>query len=93
MAHLKLTMFIVSMQYFHKIDDKIIKCLQNGLLVTGKCLVSRQCILALTVCAIEMQDAMMKLLPEILANLSKISAIVPLAIPKLEFLSRMYFCL
>lgn len=67
---------------------KIINCLQNGLVsVSGKTSVLRQCILSLTICAVEMQDAMTKCLPETLLSLSKISATVPLSIPKLEFLS------
>jgi hypothetical protein len=37
-----------------------------------------------------MKDAMYKLLPEVLLNLSKISATVHIAIPILEFLSSKY---
>lgn len=48
---------------------------------------ARQCVFALTLCVLEMQDAMVKLLPEVLLNLSKISATVHIAIPILEFLS------
>jgi tuberous sclerosis protein 2 len=62
--------------------------LQNGLvLVSGKTSVLRQCILSLTICAMEMQEAMTKSLPETLLSLSKISATIALSIPKLEFLS------
>jgi tuberous sclerosis protein 2 len=42
---------------------------------------------ALTACILEMADSMYKLLPEVLLNLSKISATVHIAIPVLEFLS------
>jgi len=66
--------------------------LQNGLvLVSGKTSVLRQCILSLTICAMEMQEAMTKSLPETLLSLSKISATVPLSIPKLEFLSSIQY--
>ncbi|CAG2101678.1 unnamed protein product [Medioppia subpectinata] len=66
----------------------IIKYLQNGLvLVSGRTSVLRQNILSLTICAVEMQEAMTKCLPDTLLSLSKISATVPLSIPKLEFLS------
>jgi len=62
---------------------KIVKCLQKGL--ASRC--CRICILALTVCSLEMKDTMHKLLPEVLLNLSKISPKVNIAIPVLEFLS------
>lgn len=51
---------------------------------------ARQCVMALTSCTLEMKDAMVKLLPEVLLNLSKISATVYIAIPILEFLSSEY---
>jgi tuberous sclerosis protein 2 len=62
---------------------KIVKCLQKGLV--SKC--CRICILALTICTLEMKDTMHKSLPEVLLNLSKISPKVNIAIPVLEFLS------
>lgn len=52
---------------------------------------ARQCVMALTICTLEMRDAMVKLLPEVLLNLSKISATVLIAIPILEFLSSKLF--
>nr|CAD7441251.1 unnamed protein product [Timema bartmani] len=64
-------------------QQRLIKCLEFGLV--SRC--SRQCVMALTICALEMKDAMYKLLPEVLLNLSKISATVHIAIPLLEFLS------
>ncbi|XP_063234483.1 tuberin isoform X2 [Bacillus rossius redtenbacheri] len=64
-------------------QQRLIKCLEFGLV--SRC--ARQCIVALTICALEMRDAMFKLLPEVLLNLSKISATVHIAIPLLEFLS------
>lgn len=48
---------------------------------------SHQCITALTTCVLEMQEVMVKLLPEVLLDLSKISATVHIAVPVLEFLS------
>ncbi|KAF5285874.1 hypothetical protein FQA39_LY04335 [Lamprigera yunnana] len=48
---------------------------------------SKQCITALTICTLEMKEVMVKLLPEVLLDLSKISATVYIAIPVLEFLS------
>ncbi|KAJ9583770.1 hypothetical protein L9F63_021894, partial [Diploptera punctata] len=65
------------------LQQRLIKCLEFGLV--SRC--SRQCVMALTTCTLEMRDAMYKLLPEVLLNLSKISATVVIAIPILEFLS------
>ncbi|EFN68657.1 Tuberin [Camponotus floridanus] len=53
--------------------------------LTAKC--ASQCVTSLTICTLEMRDAMNKLLTEVLLNLSKISATVYIAIPILEFLS------
>lgn len=65
------------------LQQRLIKCLEFGLV--SRC--ARQCVMALTTCTLEMKDAMYKLLPEVLLNLSKISATVHIAIPILEFLS------
>ncbi|CAA9997539.1 unnamed protein product [Nesidiocoris tenuis] len=48
---------------------------------------SNLCVNALTICTLEMREAMIRLLPEVLLNLSKISATKYIAIPILEFLS------
>lgn len=64
-------------------QQRCIKCLEYGL--ASRC--ASQCVMALTTCTLEMRDAMYKLLPEVLLNLSKISATVVIAIPILEFLS------
>lgn len=45
------------------------------------------CISALTLCTLEMKEAMLKMLPGVILSLSKISATLALAIPMLEFLS------
>ncbi|XP_075230715.1 TSC complex subunit tuberin isoform X2 [Lycorma delicatula] len=65
------------------LQQKLIKCLEYGLASRS----ARECVMALTVCTLEMRDAMVKLLPEVLLNLSKITATVYIAIPMLEFLS------
>lgn len=46
-----------------------------------------QCIRALTTCTLDMQDVMVKILPEVLLQLSKTTATAPIAMPMLEFLS------
>ncbi|XP_057659730.1 tuberin [Diorhabda carinulata] len=48
---------------------------------------SKHSITALTICILEMREAMVKMLPEVLLNLSKISATIHISIPVLEFLS------
>ena len=65
------------------IQVKIVKCLELGLTSRS----SRICILALSICVLEMKDTMHKMLPEVLMALSKISPKVNIAIPVLEFLS------
>lgn len=46
-----------------------------------------QCVSALTLCVLEMRDSMIKLLREVVLNLTKITATVQNAQPILEFLS------
>lgn len=48
---------------------------------------SRQSINSLTICMVDMRETMMKLLPDVLLRLSKISATIYIAMPVLEFLS------
>lgn len=62
---------------------ELVRCLEFGL-VSKK---ARICVRALTVCAIEVQDIMMRQLPSVLLRLSQISATVAMAIPLMEFLS------
>ncbi|CAL4122282.1 unnamed protein product, partial [Meganyctiphanes norvegica] len=66
------------------IQQKVIKCLEMGVLsrVAGPL-----CVSALTLCVLEMRDTMMRLLPKVMINLSKISATIQNAQPILEFLS------
>lgn len=50
----------------------------------------RPVVMALTTCILEMRDIMVKLLPEVLLNMSKLSATTQIAVPVLEFLSSEY---
>jgi len=65
-------------------QQKLIVCLEFGLM-SRDC--NQVCIVALTACILEMSSSMNTLLPEVLLNLSKISATVHIATPVLEFLS------
>ncbi|XP_055937007.1 tuberin-like isoform X2 [Argiope bruennichi] len=60
-------------------------CLQSGLVSRS----AKICMEGLTLCLMEMQDCMVKLLPDILLQLSKISATKLVAVPVLEFLSNL----
>ncbi|XP_043945122.1 tuberin isoform X2 [Protopterus annectens] len=62
---------------------ELIQCLEAGLIY--RC--AKQCVVALTMCTIEMPDIMMKLLPALIVMLTHISATVTMASPMLEFLS------
>lgn len=66
------------------LQQRLIRCLVKYGFVT-RC--AKQCITALTVVTLEMQEAMVKLLPEVLLDLSKMSATIHIAVPILEFLS------
>ena len=61
----------------------LIKCLEAGLKL--KC--AQQCVDGLTLCVMEMQDTMIKILPSVILEMSKMSATPTMAIPVLEFLS------
>ncbi|XP_065337125.1 tuberin [Cloeon dipterum] len=76
---------LVSYPLDSSMQQKIVKCLQLGLTTTIKCAID--CMSALTLCTLDMQETMYKLLPEVLLKLSKISTTVHMAIPMLEFLS------
>lgn len=95
--HCSVLLVLVHLASYHNYMDqmhqqKLIRCLmmctttaaprtQNSL---------KHCISALTICTLEMKEAMVKLLPEVLLNLSQKSATVHIAIPVLEFLSSKY---
>ena len=65
------------------------KCLQFGMV--SKC--AKMCVTSLRLCTLEMKEVMMRLLPSVLLQLSKISATVSMAIPVLAFLSSKYVIL
>lgn len=67
-----------------KMIFQIIKCLELG--VVNRC-AGPLCVSALTLCVLEMRDSMIKLLREVMLNLSKITATVQNAQPILEFIS------
>ncbi|KAI5700688.1 hypothetical protein M8J75_002012 [Diaphorina citri] len=74
------------------LQQRLIKCLEFGatkVTTESERGYSRQekCITALTTCTLEMEREMVKLLPEVLLNLSKISITTSIAIPILEFVS------
>ncbi|XP_053471231.1 tuberin isoform X2 [Ictalurus furcatus] len=62
---------------------ELVQCLETGLIY--RC--AKQCVVALTMCTVEMPDIMMKLLPALIVKLTHISATVAMAPPMLEFLS------
>lgn len=74
--------------YYPYIDPKhhqnMIRCLYKGCMLQ-KCAPS--CISSLTTCILEMEDIMVKILPDTLLHLSKISTKTYIAVPILEFLS------
>ncbi|CAH0564266.1 unnamed protein product [Brassicogethes aeneus] len=81
---------LVNMASYHSClesthQQKMIRCLMRCIQTVPRG--SNPCISALTICTLEMREVMVKLLPEVLLNLSKISATVYIAIPVLEFLS------
>ncbi|CAH1794876.1 unnamed protein product [Owenia fusiformis] len=81
-----LTCLVSYHRYLDKQQQKtLIRCLEFGLV--SKC--ARLCLAALTVCTLEMQDAMMRLLPSVLVRMSQISATVAMATQLLEFLSNL----
>uniref|UniRef100_A0A3Q2P8U8 Tuberin n=1 Tax=Fundulus heteroclitus TaxID=8078 RepID=A0A3Q2P8U8_FUNHE len=62
---------------------ELVQCLETGLIY--RC--AKQCVVALTMCTVEMPDIMIKLLPSLIVKLTHISATVAMASPMLEFLS------
>ncbi|KAL4240095.1 Tuberous sclerosis 2-like protein [Mactra antiquata] len=79
---------LASLVNYHNYLDRqkqieLIKCLEFGMVSK----VAKSCVNALRLCTLEMQDTMMRLLPSVLLQLSKISATITMAIPVLAFLS------
>ncbi len=62
---------------------ELVQCLEKGLIY--RC--AKQCVVALTMCTVEMPDIMIKLLSALIVKLTHISATVAMASPMLEFLS------
>nr|XP_020451690.1 tuberin isoform X2 [Monopterus albus] len=62
---------------------ELVQCLEAGFIY--RC--AKQCVVALTMCTVEMPDIMIKLLPALIVKLTHISATVAMASPMLEFLS------
>ncbi|XP_054636299.1 tuberin isoform X4 [Dunckerocampus dactyliophorus] len=62
---------------------ELVQCLETGLIY--RC--AKQCVVALTMCTVEMPDIMIKLLPALIVKLTHISATVAMASSMLEFLS------
>lgn len=62
---------------------EIVYCLEHGLIY--RC--ANQCVVALSVCSVEMPDIIIKALPVLIVKLTHISATANMAIPLLEFLS------
>ncbi|XP_068606773.1 tuberin isoform X2 [Brachionichthys hirsutus] len=62
---------------------ELVQCLETGLIY--RC--AKQCVVALTMCTVEMPDIMIKLLPALIVKLTHISDKVAMASPMLEFLS------
>ncbi|KAJ8283454.1 hypothetical protein COCON_G00023040 [Conger conger] len=62
---------------------ELVQCLETGLIYRS----AKQCVVALTMCTVEMPDIMIKLLPALIVKLTHISATVAMATPMLEFLS------
>ncbi|KAK3596585.1 hypothetical protein CHS0354_015120 [Potamilus streckersoni] len=79
---------LASMVSYHRYLDRnrqreLIKCLEFGMV--SKC--AKMCVNSLRLCTLEMQEVMMRQLPSVLLQLSKISATTSMAIPVLAFLS------
>ncbi|XP_061536615.1 tuberin isoform X3 [Phycodurus eques] len=62
---------------------ELVQCLETGLIY--RC--AKQCVVALTMCTVEMPDIMIKLLPALIVKLTHITETVAMASPMLEFLS------
>ncbi len=71
-------------QFPHMFSQReLVQCLEKGLIY--RC--AKQCVVALTMCTVEMPDIMIKLLSALIVKLTHISATVAMASPMLEFLS------
>ncbi|NXX40832.1 TSC2 protein, partial [Tricholaema leucomelas] len=86
--HLAVVPVLTALISYHNYLDKakqreIVYCLEHGLIY--RC--ANQCVVALSVCSVEMPDIIIKALPVLIVKLTHISATAIMAIPLLEFLS------
>ncbi|XP_075755960.1 tuberin isoform X2 [Pelodiscus sinensis] len=86
--HLAVVPVLTALISYHNYLDKtkqreMVYCLEHGLIY--RC--ANQCVVALSVCSIEMPDIIIKALPILIVKLTHISATANMAIPLLEFLS------
>ncbi|XP_028904731.1 tuberin isoform X3 [Ornithorhynchus anatinus] len=86
--HLAVVPVLTALISYHRYLDKakqreLVYCLEHGLIY--RC--ANQCVLALSVCSVEMPDVIIKALPVLIVKLTHISATATMAIPLLEFLS------
>lgn len=66
-----------------RVQKEMIDALRSGLFLRNP----RVCVNALTVMLLEMPEMMLRLLPDVLLQMSKMSSTVTVAVPVLEFLS------
>ncbi|XP_063171223.1 tuberin isoform X2 [Candoia aspera] len=79
-----LTALISYHNYLDKTKQReMVYCLEHGLIF--RC--ASQCVVALSICSVEMPDIIIKALPVLIVKLTHISATANMAIPLLEFLS------
>ncbi|XP_069343175.1 tuberin isoform X3 [Eulemur rufifrons] len=86
--HLAVVPVLTALISYHNYLDKtkqreMVYCLEQGLIF--RC--AGQCVVALSVCSVEMPDIIIKALPVLVVKLTHISATASMAVPLLEFLS------
>ncbi|KAH0631742.1 hypothetical protein JD844_019499 [Phrynosoma platyrhinos] len=86
--HLAVVPVLTALISYHSYLDKakqreMVYCLEHGLIY--RC--ANQCVVALSICSVEMPDIIIKALPVLIVKLTHISATANMAIPLLEFLS------
>ncbi|XP_066139931.1 tuberin isoform X2 [Euwallacea fornicatus] len=90
--HTIISLVLVNLASYHAYLDnpsqtKMIRCIMKCIISAPKS--SKPCISALMVCTLEMKEVMVKILPSVLLDLSKMSPTNHVAVPVLEFLSTM----
>ncbi|XP_032124073.1 tuberin isoform X1 [Sapajus apella] len=86
--HLAVVPVLTALISYHNYLDKtkqreMVYCLEQGLV--HRC--ASQCVVALSICSVEMPDIIIKALPVLVVKLTHISATASMAVPLLEFLS------